>query len=140
MSNEKSPMLLESQACYTHVTSSEDAWYANTIASQHMTNNKHRFWELKPIKLGVWRKKVVIDANIWVLGLKALRLSLYSSWCLGKGIVQNALYVQDLWKNMMSKGNDCQNGCWCLWQRYTKPYSKKDGDKLVMVKTKKGQL
>ncbi len=43
MSNEKSPMLLESQACYTHVTSSEDAWYANTIASQHMTNSKHWF-------------------------------------------------------------------------------------------------
>lgn len=76
MSNEKSPMLLESQACDTHVTLSEDAWYANTIASQHVTNNKHWFWELKTIKLGVWRIKVAIDANIWVLGLKALRLSL----------------------------------------------------------------
>ncbi len=43
MSNEKSPMLLESQACDTHVILSEDAWYANTIASQHMTNNKHWF-------------------------------------------------------------------------------------------------
>lgn len=43
MSNEKSPMLLKSPACYTHVTSSEDAWYANTIASQQMTNSKHWF-------------------------------------------------------------------------------------------------
>jgi hypothetical protein len=27
---------------------------------------------LRPIKVGVWRIKVAIDANIWVLGLKAL--------------------------------------------------------------------
>jgi hypothetical protein len=36
-------MLLESQTCDTHVTLSENARYANTVASQHTTNNKHWF-------------------------------------------------------------------------------------------------
>ena len=100
----------------------EDVWYANGGASDHMTDNKnvHFFW------ICTWRRWSVSLADnrkLWVTGVADIKVSSKISNTEIAGTIKKVLYVLDLRRTMFSTGQATGKGITTL--------SEKQGCKMI---------
>lgn len=80
------------------------AWFADSGATEHMTEHRHWFTTFKPIPPGTWSVTVADDRNLWVQGIGDILITRTVDGIHKKGVLQKVLYIPELRRNLFSIG------------------------------------
>lgn len=84
------------------------AWYADSSATEHMTEHRHWFSTFQDVPHGTWFVAVADDRDLWVRGLGDINITRIVDGIEKRGILKKVLYIPDLRRNLFSIGLVCQ--------------------------------
>lgn len=79
-------------------------WWADTGATEHMTEHRDWFTNFTPVDHGTWSVAVADDRDVWVLGIGDINIMLTIDGCQHQGVLRKVLYVPELRRNLFSIG------------------------------------
>jgi hypothetical protein len=94
--------ILDSQALISKTY--EDIWFADSGASEHMSDKKEWFRDFTPIPEGVHAVQIADDTKLWVRGRGNIVINRLVNGQNHKGTITNVLYVPQLKRNLFSVG------------------------------------
>ena len=80
------------------------AWFADSGATEHMTEHRHWFTTFKPIPTGTWSVTVADDRDLWVEGVGDILITRIVDGIHKRGVLQKVLYIPELRRNLFSIG------------------------------------
>ena len=80
------------------------AWFADSGATEHMTDHRDWFSTFTPISKGTWSVAVADDRNIWVQGKGDIEITRTVNGQEKHGTLQKVLYIPELRRNLFSIG------------------------------------
>ena len=99
--------------------SSEEVWYANVGATEHMSNNRAAFINFKEIPKGTWPVAIANEQSLWVLGKRDIKIKrrAHDEWL--DGTLHDVLYIPDLRTNIFSIGRAADRGVVTIYRKNT---------------------
>ena len=82
----------------------KQAWFADSGATEHMTEHREWFSTFKPIPSGTWSVTVADDRDLWVRGIGDIRLTRTIDGVQKNGILHKVMFIPDLRRNLFSIG------------------------------------
>jgi hypothetical protein len=80
------------------------AWFADSGATEHMTEHRNWFSTFKPIPKGSWSVTVADDRHIWVQGIGDIQITRTVDGIEKKGVLRKVLFIPELRRNLFSIG------------------------------------
>ena len=97
-------MTITRQSHALSVNMDKQVWYADSGATEHMTEHRDWFSTFKPIPQGTWAVTVADDRNIWVQGVGDINITRTVDGVSKEGVLKKVLYIPDLRRNLFSIG------------------------------------
>ena len=97
-------MTITRQSHALSVSMDKQAWYADSGATEHMTEHRDWFSTFKPIPQGTWAVTVADDRDIWVQGVGDINITRTVDGIAKEGVLKKVLYIPDLRRNLFSIG------------------------------------
>lgn len=82
----------------------KQAWFADSGATEHMTEHREWFSTFTPISEGTWSVTVADDRHLWVRGVGDIQITRTIDGEQKHGILQKVLFIPDLKRNLFSIG------------------------------------
>ena len=102
-------------------TLSSDKWYADSAATEHMTNRRDWFTNFKSIDDGVWPVLVADNKKVWVKGQGDIKIIRHVNGRKLPGILRNVIYIPELARNLLSVGTVSDAGIIFISESLTQP-------------------
>ena len=80
------------------------AWYADSGATEHMTEHRHWISTFQDVPHGTWSVVVADDRDLWVRGLGDINITRIVDGIEKRGILKKVLYIPNLRRNLFSIG------------------------------------
>ena len=91
-------------SCALVAYSSVDAWFADSGASEHMTDQLDWFSNFQPFPEGIHTVQIADDTKLWIRGKGDIKIRCLVDGHSYKGVLRNVLYVPKLKWNLFSVG------------------------------------
>lgn len=98
---------------------SEEVWYADAGATEHMSDNRAAFINFKEIPKGTWPVAIANEQSLWVLGKGDIKIKrkAHDQWL--DGTLHDVLYIPDLRTNIFSIGGAVDRGVVTIYRKNT---------------------
>ena len=100
----KAFMVVSKRSQAMSVNLDERAWYADSGATEHMTERREWFSTFKAIPPGTWAVAVADDRDLWVRGIGDINITRLVDGVNKKGVMRKVLYIPGLRRNLFSIG------------------------------------
>ena len=99
--------------------SSEEVWYADAGATEHMSDNRATFINFKEIPKETWPVAIANEHSLWVMGKRDIKIKrrAHDQWL--DGTLHNVLYIPDLRTNLFSIGRAADRGIVTIYRKNT---------------------
>ena len=97
-------MVISKRSQALSVNLDKQAWYADSGATEHMTERRDWFATFKNIPTGTWAVAVADDRDLWVRGIGDIHITRLINGEHKKGILKKVLFIPDLRRNLFSIG------------------------------------
>ena len=96
---------------------STQTWYADGGASEHMSDCKEYFTDMREVPTGKWSVLIANDQRFWVEGIGKVQIERWvdGQWC--SGCLEGVLYVPKLRANLFSIGAAADRGVVTIYKR-----------------------
>jgi hypothetical protein len=103
-------MVTSRQSHALSVTTDKQAWFADSGATEHMTEHRDWFSTFKDIPSGTWPVTVADDRNLWVRGIGDINITRTVDGVQRQGTLQKVLFIHELRRNLFSIGLATKSG------------------------------
>ena len=97
-------MIVSKRSQALSVNLDKQAWYADSGATEHMTERCDWFATFKNIPPGTWAVAVADDRDLWVRGIGDIHITRLIDGEQKKGILKKVLFIPELRRNLFSIG------------------------------------
>ena len=97
-------MVISRRSHALSVNLDKQAWFADSSATEHMTEHRDWFSTFRPIATGTWSVTVADDRDLWVQGVGDINITRLVDGVQKKGVLQKVLFIPDLRRNLFSIG------------------------------------
>lgn len=96
---------------------SEEVWYADAGATEHMSDNRAAFVNFKEIPKGMWPVIIANEQSMWVQGKGDIKIKrrAHDQWL--DGFLHDVLYIPDLRTNLFSIGRAADKGVITIYRK-----------------------
>ena len=97
----------------------QEVWYADAGATEHMSDNRAAFIDFQEVPKGTWPVAITNDQSLWVQGKGNIRIKrrAHNQWL--DGILHNVLYIPELRTNLFSIGRAADRGIVTIYRKNT---------------------
>jgi hypothetical protein len=92
------------------VTMDKQAWFADSGATEHMTEHRHWFSTFKDVPSSTWPVTVADDRNLWVRGIGDINITRTIDGVQKQGTLRKVLFIPELRRNLFSIGLATKSG------------------------------
>lgn len=97
-------MVINKQSHAFNINLDKLAWFADSGATEHMTEHIDWFTTFKLIPSNTWSVIVADDKNLWVQGIGDINITRTVDGIQKKGVLQKVLFIPELRRNLFSIG------------------------------------
>ena len=111
----------------------QEVWYADAGATDHMSDNRAAFIDFQEIPKGTWPVAIANEQNLWVQGKGNIRIRrrAHNQWL--DGILQNVLYIPELRTNLFSIGRAADRGIITIYRKNVCQMIADNGDGEILL-------
>lgn len=96
---------------------STQTWYADGGASEHMSDCKEYFTDMREVPTGKWSVLITNDQRLWVEGIGKVQIERWVDGQWYSGCLEGVLYVPKLRANLFSIGAAADKGVVTIYKR-----------------------
>ena len=111
----------------------QEVWYADAIATEHMSNNRAAFIDFQEIPKGTWPVAIANEQNLWVQGKGNIKIRrrAHNQWL--DGMLHNVLYIPELRTNLFSIGRAADRGIITIYRKNVCQMIADNGDGEILL-------
>jgi hypothetical protein len=97
-------MTINNKSHALNVNFDKQAWFADSGATEHMTEHRDWYSTFEPIAPETWAVTVADDRHLWIRGVRNIQIIRTIDGKQRNGLLQKVLYIRELRRNLFSIG------------------------------------